>query len=87
MITLEDLKSTRMHFTMHVDLSDSYQDHYRNDAYPRLTCFIAMPRRRGPGFRPTKRFFVDTIEVFGCRELLSRLNDEPPASIEKDAAA
>ncbi|WKA31571.1 hypothetical protein [Bradyrhizobium roseum] len=74
MITREDLKNSKMHFTMHLDLSDSYQDHYRNDAYPRLTCFVAMPRRRGSKVEPAKRFFVDGIEVFGCRELLALLN-------------
>jgi hypothetical protein len=85
-ITRDDLKASKMHFTMHVDFRDSFQNHYRNDAYPRLTCIVTSPRRQHSKVAFSKRFFVDGVEVTGCRELLTRLNAERLTVVGRDAA-
>ena len=76
MITREDLKRSKMRFTAHLDGSDYFQNHFRNDAYPRLTCVVTSPRRRGSKVGFSKRFFVDDVEASRCSDLLDRLNDE-----------
>jgi hypothetical protein len=86
MITRNDLTNTTMRFVRHVDGSGFFQNHYANDAYPRLTCIVEHPRGRRSKITASKRFFVDGVEVFGCRELLERMN-APAAAAEEGAAA
>lgn len=74
MITRADLKQSKMAFTAHVDGRDFFQNHYRNDTWPRLACIVTSPRRRGSKVEFSKRFFVDGVEVFRCSDLLERLN-------------
>ena len=75
MITRSDLeKSRRWKFVCHVDGSDHFQNHYANETYPRLTCVVTRARRRRSKIQPSKHFYVDGTQVFGCRELLEKLN-------------
>jgi hypothetical protein len=85
MITRNNLTNTTMRMFMHVDGRDFFQNHYANDAYPRLSCIVEQPRGRRSKIITSKRFFVDGIEVFGCRELLERLN-APAAAAEEGAS-
>lgn len=85
-ITRADLKNSTMSFVYHVDFSDFFENHFRNDVYPRLTCVVAGPRRHRSKVMPSKRFFVDGVEVFGCRELLERLNTPQLAVVGSEAA-
>lgn len=86
MITRDQLKRTTMRFSMHADFSDSFQNHYVNDAHPRLTCIVTSPRRRNSKAVFSKRFYVDGVEVFGCRELLERLNTPRLALVSAESA-
>jgi hypothetical protein len=87
MITRDELKRTTIRFTLHADLRDSFQNHYTNDAFPRLTCIVTSPRNARSKVVFSKRFYVDGVEVFGCRELLDRLNAPRPASAPAEVAA
>lgn len=74
MITRNDLKQTTMRFSAHMDARDFFQNHYVNDVHPRLTCIVTSPRNARSKVAFAKRFYVDGVEVFGCLELLERLN-------------
>ncbi|MCK1402068.1 hypothetical protein IVB45_17300 [Bradyrhizobium sp. 4] len=73
-ITREDLVASKLVFVCHVDGSDFYANHYRNETYPRLTGTVSGPRRRRSKVEPGKSFFVDGVRVTSCSELLERLN-------------
>jgi hypothetical protein len=87
MITREDLKQTKMQFAMHLDGSGFFQNHYVNTRWPRLTCIVTNPRGRNSKAVFSKRFYVDGVEVTGCRELLERLNAQQLVAIDGGKAA
>jgi hypothetical protein len=87
MITRDDLKQSKMLFRAHLDARDHFENHYANNRWPRLTCVVTNPRRRNSKVVFSKRFYVDGVEVTGCRELLARLNAPQLVAIEGGKAA